>query len=28
LNTLKSSELDWCELFFEHIMYVMAQKHQ
>ena len=28
LNTLKSSELDWCELFFEHIMYVLAQKHQ
>ena len=28
LTTLESSEMDWCELFFEHIMYVMAQKHQ
>lgn len=28
LNSLKNSELDWCELFFEHVMYVMAQKRQ
>ncbi|GAB1233525.1 hypothetical protein UT4_19930 [Ferrigenium sp. UT4] len=28
LTALKNSELDWCELFFEHTMYVMAQKHQ
>jgi len=28
LNALRSSEMDWCELFFEHVMYVMAQKHQ
>lgn len=27
LHTLKGSELDWCELFFEHIMYVMGH-HQ
>lgn len=28
LQTLKGSDMDWCELFFEHIIYVMGQKHQ
>ncbi|MEW5903285.1 MAG: hypothetical protein AB1722_02945 [Pseudomonadota bacterium] len=28
LQTLKGSDLDWCELFFEHIIYAMGQKHQ
>lgn len=27
LHALKGSELDWCELFFEHIMYVIGH-HQ
>lgn len=26
LQTLKGSDLDWCELFFEHIIYVMGNK--
>lgn len=26
LQALKGSDLDWCELFFEHIIYVMANK--
>jgi len=28
LQTLKGSDRDWCELFFEHIIYMMAHKHQ
>ncbi len=26
LQTLKGSDLDWCELFFEHVIYVMSNK--
>lgn len=26
LQTLKGSDLDWCELFFEHVIYVMGNK--
>jgi len=28
LQTLKGSDQSWCDVFFEHIIYVMGKKHQ
>ena len=28
LQSLRGSDQSWCDLFFEHIIYVMGQKHQ
>ncbi|MFM2408344.1 MAG: hypothetical protein RL358_1086 [Pseudomonadota bacterium] len=28
LNSLQNNSQDWCQLFFEHVMYVMANKHK
>ena len=28
LGSLQNNSQDWCQLFFEHVMYVMARKHK
>ncbi|MGZ8256755.1 MAG: hypothetical protein ACXW1C_02855 [Gallionella sp.] len=28
LASLQNNSQDWCQLFFEHVMYVMSQKHK